>query len=458
MSFTIPEWAKSPFAGGGTGPGGAVDSVFGRTGDVAAQNNDYSVGQISGLAAALNAKEDTIPAGTTSQYYRGDKTFQALDKSAVGLGNVNNTSDLSKPISTATQSELDLKANKNNAALTGTPTAPTASPGTNTTQLATTEFVRASVAESSPAPDPQKVFVSGSIGNDINGTGSPSKPFATLGPAIQAVADGGECQFSGDYTGTINTSKDLTISSSFSIGQVGEEKAKLTNVTFGPNVGDITLVGLGVYGCTFNNIGTSGSNIIFRDCHLIGTNTFSHTPGKEVEVFSSYYENISLSSGSGDAEITIHPACIGNSIAPQDGWEIHNEHLDLEFGRLDLLVEANPPAGREDFAFTQQTDGQWEYTFQTREWHAHITVKTETGLTPAMDDDNVRIILPINEEDQETIAIGNDGSSAFHVHAVSHDGSNINDHDGVPLSSIDLEPGVTDKFKYNGITGIWSLD
>lgn len=39
---------------------------------------------------ALNAKENTITAGTTAQYYRGDKTFQILDKTAVGLGNVAN--------------------------------------------------------------------------------------------------------------------------------------------------------------------------------------------------------------------------------------------------------------------------------------------------------------------------------------------------------------------------------
>ena len=39
---------------------------------------------------ALNAKENTITAGTSSQYYRGDKTFQTLDKTAVGLGNVAN--------------------------------------------------------------------------------------------------------------------------------------------------------------------------------------------------------------------------------------------------------------------------------------------------------------------------------------------------------------------------------
>lgn len=58
---------------------------------------------------ALNAKENTITAGTTSQYYRGDKTFQTLDKSAVGLGNVDNTSDANKPVSTAQQTAIDAK-------------------------------------------------------------------------------------------------------------------------------------------------------------------------------------------------------------------------------------------------------------------------------------------------------------------------------------------------------------
>jgi hypothetical protein len=37
------------------------------------------------------AKEDTVAAGTTADYYRGDKTWQTLDKNAVGLGNVPNT-------------------------------------------------------------------------------------------------------------------------------------------------------------------------------------------------------------------------------------------------------------------------------------------------------------------------------------------------------------------------------
>ena len=61
---------------------------------------------------ALNAKENTITAGTTSQYYRGDKTFQTLDKTAVGLSNVANvdTSNASN-ISSGTLSDSRLSAN-----------------------------------------------------------------------------------------------------------------------------------------------------------------------------------------------------------------------------------------------------------------------------------------------------------------------------------------------------------
>lgn len=64
----------------------------------------------SATQTALNAKEPTVTAGTTSQYYRGDKSFQTLDKTAVGLANVDNTSDVNKPISTATQAALNAKA------------------------------------------------------------------------------------------------------------------------------------------------------------------------------------------------------------------------------------------------------------------------------------------------------------------------------------------------------------
>ena len=65
---------------------------------------DYTTEQ-----AAL--KENLITATTSAQYYRGDKTFATLNKAAVNLANADNTSDANKPISTATQVALDLKEN-----------------------------------------------------------------------------------------------------------------------------------------------------------------------------------------------------------------------------------------------------------------------------------------------------------------------------------------------------------
>ena len=58
-------------------------------------------GELGGTAdlptvPGLSAKEPTIASGTTSQYYRGDKTWQELNKAAVGLSNVDNTSDANK--------------------------------------------------------------------------------------------------------------------------------------------------------------------------------------------------------------------------------------------------------------------------------------------------------------------------------------------------------------------------
>lgn len=66
-------------------------------------------------------------------------------RTSIGLGNVDNTSDANKPVSTATQTALDLKAPLASPALTGTPTVPTAALGTNTTQAASTAFVKAAI-------------------------------------------------------------------------------------------------------------------------------------------------------------------------------------------------------------------------------------------------------------------------------------------------------------------------
>jgi microcystin-dependent protein len=194
--------------------------------------NSVSFDGTANITIADGTKEPVITAGTTAQYWKGDKSWATLDKTAVGLGSVDNTSDVSKPVSTAAQTALDSKqdalgftpvqqgggtgqgtnkvyiggaggglkatvdstdlgafvfAGANSSitsltglttalsvaqggtgtntatgtgnvvlaaspTLTGTPLAPTATAGTNTTQLATTAFVTSAVAAGGSTP------------------------------------------------------------------------------------------------------------------------------------------------------------------------------------------------------------------------------------------------------------------------------------------------------------------
>ena len=68
--------------------------------------------KIDGLSTSLSAKADL--AGPT---FTG--TVSGITKTMVGLGNVDNTSDASKPVSTATQTALDAKASLAGATFTG---------------------------------------------------------------------------------------------------------------------------------------------------------------------------------------------------------------------------------------------------------------------------------------------------------------------------------------------------
>ena len=113
-----------------------------------------AVGEAGKIYIALDTNKAYRWSGSTYVYITsgavdsvaGKTGVVTLVKADVGLANVDNTSDVNKPISTATQDALNLKANAADTVLTGIPTAPTASVGTNTTQLATTAFVNAEIA------------------------------------------------------------------------------------------------------------------------------------------------------------------------------------------------------------------------------------------------------------------------------------------------------------------------
>jgi len=87
-----------------------VDSVQGQTKQISLAQLDL---RWQGLPTGGTANQSL----TKNSSANGDVSWKTIDKTFVGLGNVNNTSDINKPISTATQDALNLKANSSALAL-----------------------------------------------------------------------------------------------------------------------------------------------------------------------------------------------------------------------------------------------------------------------------------------------------------------------------------------------------
>lgn len=64
--------------------------------------SDFNTTADARVVAGITGKENTITAGTTAQYWRGDKSWQTLNSASVGLASVDNTSDATKNAAIAT--------------------------------------------------------------------------------------------------------------------------------------------------------------------------------------------------------------------------------------------------------------------------------------------------------------------------------------------------------------------
>jgi len=103
---------------------GAVDSVSGKTGVVTLVKGDVGLSNVDNttdVAKPVSTAQQTalnLKANLASPTFTG--TVGGISNSMVGLGNVDNTTDALKPVSTATQTALNLKANLASPTFTGT--------------------------------------------------------------------------------------------------------------------------------------------------------------------------------------------------------------------------------------------------------------------------------------------------------------------------------------------------
>lgn len=149
-----------------------VLSAFGRTGVVTAQSGDYSATQIintpagnisaTSVQAAINeldnekqanigytpenvANKENITLDTSSTKYPTNNLVKTYTDAKVEDQIIDGVTTKA-PSQNVVFDALALKAPLSSPALTGTPTAPTASVGTNTTQIATTQYVKSEIS------------------------------------------------------------------------------------------------------------------------------------------------------------------------------------------------------------------------------------------------------------------------------------------------------------------------
>jgi len=192
-----------------------LNSKLNVTGDVSF-NSSLKVGQsIYENGVSLINKYATLESPTFTGNVAG------ISKSMVGLSNVDNTSDLNKPLSTEAITAINLKANIASPQFTGVPTAPTANIGTNTTQIASTEYVQTEITSITGSP-PSNLNTLNKIAAAINNDASFSN---TVSTNINLKSNISSPTFTGFVTlpdtnviGNLSFSKNLTLNSDLNVG------------------------------------------------------------------------------------------------------------------------------------------------------------------------------------------------------------------------------------------------
>ena len=231
------------------------------------------------VPAAGSTLTDTVPnsnlANMAQKTYKGRTTFSTgipedvpiatlksdliLVKADVGLNNCDNTSDSSKPISTAQQTALDLKANLNSPTFSGAPNLPTGtvavtrSAGNSTTSIATTAFV--TTADNLKA--------------NLNGAAFTGNITTTTAAGYATGAGGTVTQATSKSTGvTLNKVCGQITMNGAALAAAAEVSFTLTNSTIGTT--DIIIVNI-------DSVGTVGS--YFVDCTAVNAGSCSITLG-----------------------------------------------------------------------------------------------------------------------------------------------------------------------------------
>ena len=256
-------------------PGEGSSATISVDATIATLNSPTFTGTVAGITATMvglgnvdNTSDANKPVSTAGQTALNLKanlasptftgTVAGITATMVGLGNVDNTSDVNKPVSTAQQTALNLKANLASPTFTGTPTLPTGTiattqtAGNNSTAVATTAFVSTAVANlvaSAPAALNTLDELAAAFGDDANFATTVTTNIGLKAPIDSPTFTGTVSGISATMVGLGNVDNTSDANKPVSTAQQTalNLKANLASPTFTGTVSGIsaTMVGLG---------------------------------------------------------------------------------------------------------------------------------------------------------------------------------------------------------------------
>lgn len=270
---------------------------------LATATHSHAISDVTGLQTALDAK-----APIESPTFTG--TVSGITATMVGLGNVTNESKSTMFTSPA---------------FTGTPTAPTATAGTNTTQIATTAFVSSAVSNlvaSAPAALDTLNELATALGNDPNFATTITNALAGKQPldadltAIAALAGtSGLLKKTGADTWTLDTSTYLTENQSITVSGdasgSGSTSISLTLANSGVSAGTYKSVTVDAKGrVTAGTNPTTLSGYGITDAMPATSSLVAYSSGTGITIndtVSSYVNNIvNITSTTGAITVTLN--------------------------------------------------------------------------------------------------------------------------------------------------------